>query len=558
MKKFAFFTVLMMVIRHRCTHELKDFCTENLDSISPGKAAGVSQSVSLLKAFTGGKVIGEGSYGLVKKVEMKTSGYSEIAIKRLSLELKERSKQKIINELHSELEVFKIASKAKFAPEYIGCEYTTKSVLIAQQMMDVKLKSPEFKKLIMENTPNKRFFAFYRIFSGLSYLHGQGLVHRDIKPDNMMFSSAKRKIYLIDFGLAVKNNSRFSVAGSPYFMPYGAFVGPQFEFENDYYAAALSIGTMVSETSKIFMNKVGSPLENSCFGVGGLKNCVDQITSNLKKVLKEAGFGEYQTDGKFWEMNFTTVLANMVNFKKQNMDHKASMKALRWLAYTKSSDQVKRDIMINYNIRLTFKDSIKITEEYKKAKIQGQLPNGSFIDEIRLINKEDIIQLESSEHGKKKLNTIEFDKFSKAIDEVIEEQDSLLMDSNTVFKPNEKFILKTEPNEKKEKVEKLIQTVKNNVKAPNPNMKDLNKDPNNERIGKNDISPVEGKGIPINNREKIDKKNAQKKEDPRGAQDNSPDLGKTKKAIKKRQEDAVKKHLANQGNGKMKAMEIRI
>jgi len=43
------------------------------------------------------------------------------------------------------------------------------------------------------------------IASTLNYLHGQGLIHRDIKPDNIMLSH-DCEIKIIDFGLARKKN----------------------------------------------------------------------------------------------------------------------------------------------------------------------------------------------------------------------------------------------------------------------------------------------------------------------------------------------------------------
>lgn len=43
----------------------------------------------------------------------------------------------------------------------------------------------------------------YQIFMGLHHIHKNGIVHLDIKPDNMMISEDKKKCKLIDFGNAM-------------------------------------------------------------------------------------------------------------------------------------------------------------------------------------------------------------------------------------------------------------------------------------------------------------------------------------------------------------------
>jgi HD-like signal output (HDOD) protein len=59
--------------------------------------------------------------------------------------------------------------------------------------------------------------------SGLSVAHAQGLVHRDIKPGNLMLEEATRRVKIADFGLVqVANSPRLSetggLIGTPYFM----------------------------------------------------------------------------------------------------------------------------------------------------------------------------------------------------------------------------------------------------------------------------------------------------------------------------------------------------
>jgi len=58
------------------------------------------------------------------------------------------------------------------------------------------------------------------LFQAINHCHAQNIVHRDIKPDNIMITSTNT-VRLIDFGLskASRSNKQLTtVAGTPYYM----------------------------------------------------------------------------------------------------------------------------------------------------------------------------------------------------------------------------------------------------------------------------------------------------------------------------------------------------
>jgi serine/threonine protein kinase len=87
------------------------------------------------------------------------------------------------------------------------------------------------------------------ILPTLSYVHSRGIVHRDIKPDNIMLRQRDNKPILIDFG-AVKetmstmvnnsgNSTRSIVIGTPGFMPVEQMSGRPM-YASDIYALGLT------------------------------------------------------------------------------------------------------------------------------------------------------------------------------------------------------------------------------------------------------------------------------------------------------------------------------
>lgn len=86
-----------------------------------------------------------------------------------------------------------------------------------------------------------------QLFQALNHCHAQNIVHRDIKPDNIMITQSDT-VRLIDFGLskASKNNKNLTtVAGTPYYMAPEVLDG-SYSQKADIWSLGVLLYTLVS------------------------------------------------------------------------------------------------------------------------------------------------------------------------------------------------------------------------------------------------------------------------------------------------------------------------
>jgi len=146
----------------------------------------------IIKYYVPLETIGEGAYGKVFKVRHRVTG------KTYAIKMLKKKDIKILNEIKilrklDHPNIMKVYEY--FSSEY--CWYFVEEYVAGGDLYEQICKLQYYNEVTASN-------IMKQIFSFVSYLHQMNIVHRDIKPKNMMVSNKKDEIEikLVDFGTA--------------------------------------------------------------------------------------------------------------------------------------------------------------------------------------------------------------------------------------------------------------------------------------------------------------------------------------------------------------------
>lgn len=96
-------------------------------------------------------------------------------------------------------------------------------------------------KTLQRSTEHQIYKIFSDILKGVLFLHYHGIMHRDIKPDNVLFSNGSKnsKAKIADFSLAEEffPNTKFnSLCGTPGFMAPEMLTGETYDQKIDVFS----------------------------------------------------------------------------------------------------------------------------------------------------------------------------------------------------------------------------------------------------------------------------------------------------------------------------------
>ena len=157
-------------------------------------------------SFFESDLIGSGSFGLVYKgINLKTNEH--VAIKA------EKKTTKPL--LQNEYKILSLLQGEKGIPKVFSFYQTDKYDYISMELFSHNLQEIfEYNKL--QFSIRNIIIITFQLLDILESIHAKGIIYRDMKPENIVFSLNKKNLYLIDFGLSIKQNSTMSLEQKKY------------------------------------------------------------------------------------------------------------------------------------------------------------------------------------------------------------------------------------------------------------------------------------------------------------------------------------------------------
>lgn len=184
-----------------------------------------NQSISSLYRFI--TLLGKGGFGDIYRVQNMSTGMI-YACKQLN-----KSSIQNFEQFQTELALLKQSDHPHIIRLYEVIEDKSNIYLIMEECLGGTL----FNRIALTIKQGQMFTEilakriFKQIIEAVNYLHSHGVCHRDIKPDNIMFSSIEEdsSIKLIDFGLSkifsIDQWQNSNIVGTPMYMAPEVFQG---------------------------------------------------------------------------------------------------------------------------------------------------------------------------------------------------------------------------------------------------------------------------------------------------------------------------------------------
>jgi serine/threonine protein kinase len=162
---------------------------------------------------------------------------------------------------------------------FIAMEYVDGESLAARLA-----RAPQGRMTVDEALP-----LFEQLLEALQFVHGQKIVHRDVKPSNVMVSSAGR-VKLADFGLALlagepRLTASLRIAGTPQYMSPEQLQGKDLDHRTDIYSAALVLYRMLSGRAAFESKEYLAQIHERMIGPPDLGEIVPGIPASIRAAV---------------------------------------------------------------------------------------------------------------------------------------------------------------------------------------------------------------------------------------------------------------------------------
>ncbi len=168
------------------------------------------------------QLIGLGGQAAVYRVADTEQGNADVALKVLSWENVQRDSG-LLERFSNEYEVGQKLSHPNIIQVFDAGRMSSGSLYIAMEYLDGGSLKQRIEKIATPLTFAEVLEILHSIALGLEFAHGKNVLHRDLKPDNILFSSSG-ELKIADFGLARDMELGYTITqagetiGTPHYM----------------------------------------------------------------------------------------------------------------------------------------------------------------------------------------------------------------------------------------------------------------------------------------------------------------------------------------------------
>lgn len=266
---------------------------------TPNKRRKVDETAGEVRTYTAQRILGKGSFGVVYQAQVVETG-DVVAIKTIRQPDKDREVQ-ILKELNGHPNIVEL--KGAFLSHDDKGE--PRLNLVLEFLTDTLHRVIKHYNVLKQHIEEDYVRLYmYHLLRGLACLHGRGIAHCDIKPQNLLIDGATQTLKLCDFGTAkrlVFGEPLVSYACSRYYRAPEMCLGSvHYSTSVDLWAAGCVFGEMI----------LGQPLFTGRDGIDQLSEIIQVLGTPTPGDLKamNPGYPYYEFTPQISPHPWETVL----------------------------------------------------------------------------------------------------------------------------------------------------------------------------------------------------------------------------------------------------------